>query len=137
MTRIREVWPRALLSNGSCAAPDTPRLITQAGNVETTRRRWSLTAALRALLAATLVTAGLTPAFAQEKVASASDDEAPVLQEVIVTGSRIAAPNAVSTRPIQVLTADYVEQSGKTDIGDVLLQLPQVLTNSVGQDLGN
>lgn len=59
------------------------------------------------------------------------------LNEVIVTGSRIAAPNEVSTSPIQVLSAQYIETSGKTDVGDLLTQLPQNFVNAQGQDLGN
>src|SRR6202795_3889710 len=47
------------------------------------------------------------------------------LEEVIVTGSRIAAPNEVSTSPIQVVTAKEIQQGGKTDIIDLLNQLPQ------------
>jgi iron complex outermembrane receptor protein len=63
-------------------------------------------------------------------------DSAP-LQEIIVTGSRIAAPNEVSTSPIQVISAKSIQVSGKTDITDIISQLPQILTNDLGQDLGN
>jgi iron complex outermembrane recepter protein len=59
------------------------------------------------------------------------------LQEVIVTGSRIAAPNEVSTSPIQVISAKSIQVSGKTDIADVISQLPQIFVNDLGQDLGN
>jgi iron complex outermembrane recepter protein len=59
------------------------------------------------------------------------------LQQIVVTGSRIAAPNAVSTSPIQVITAQSIKVSGKTDISDVINQLPQIFSNDLGQDLGN
>jgi iron complex outermembrane recepter protein len=59
------------------------------------------------------------------------------LQEIIVTGSRIAAPNEVSTSPIQVISAKSIQVSGKTDITDVISQLPQIFVNDLGQDLGN
>jgi len=59
------------------------------------------------------------------------------LEEIIVTGSRIAAPNEVSTSPIEVLSSKYIETSGKTDITDLINQLPQIYNNSLGQDLGN
>lgn len=59
------------------------------------------------------------------------------MQEIIVTGSRIAAPNEVSTSPIEVLSSKYIEVSGKTDINDLLMQLPPNFNNSLGQDLGN
>jgi iron complex outermembrane recepter protein len=61
----------------------------------------------------------------------------PPLQEIIVTGSRIAAPNEVSTSPIQVISARSIQVSGKTDISDVISQLPQIFINDLGQDLGN
>jgi len=63
--------------------------------------------------------------------------DSPPLQEIIVTGSRIAAPNEVSTSPIQVISAKSIQVSGKTDITDIINQLPQILTNDLGQDLGN
>src|SRR6202034_4080570 len=69
--------------------------------------------------------------------APASDAANQPLQEIIVTGSRIAAPNEVSTSPIAVLSSKYIEVSGKTDINDLLMQLPQNFNNSLGQDLGN
>jgi outer membrane receptor protein involved in Fe transport len=67
--------------------------------------------------------------------ALAADDEEPAqLQEVVVTGSRIAAPNLTSTSPIQVISSKTIQQTGKNDISDVLLQLPQNFNNSIGQD---
>ncbi len=75
------------------------------------------------------------PAFAQQRPAVATDE--PVLQEVVVTGSRIAAPNAVSASPIQAITAADIQASGKTDISDILYQLPQLLNNDLGQDFSN
>ncbi|HEX3397651.1 MAG TPA: TonB-dependent receptor [Steroidobacteraceae bacterium] len=59
------------------------------------------------------------------------------LQEIIVTGSRIASPNEVSTSPIQVVSAQSIRVSGKTDISDIITQLPQNYNNDLGQDLGN
>lgn len=53
------------------------------------------------------------------------------IQEVIVTGSRIAAPNLTSTSPVQVITSKEIQQQGHTDVVDILNQLPQVMQNSV------
>jgi iron complex outermembrane recepter protein len=72
--------------------------------------------------------AAMAPAFA------ADDAEPAQLQEVVVTGSRIAAPNLTSTSPIQVISSKTIQQTGKNDISDVLLQLPQNFNNSIGQD---
>src|SRR5258708_533998 len=85
------------------------------------------------LAAAAAVALPSMSALAQQ----APDVSAEPLQEIIVTGSRIAAPNAVSTSPIQVLSSKYIETSGKTDISDLITQLPQNFNNSLGQDLGN
>ena len=59
------------------------------------------------------------------------------LEPVVVTGSRIAAPNLTSTSPIQVVTANDILISGKSDISDIINQLPQNFNNDLGQDLGN
>jgi iron complex outermembrane receptor protein len=75
-------------------------------------------------------------AMAQQAPAT-STGPAPELTEIIVTGSRIAAPNEVSTSPITVISSQYIATTGKTDITDLVNQLPQILNNSIGQDLGN
>src|SRR5262245_21965246 len=68
----------------------------------------------------------------------AADETAPTqLDQVVVTGSRIAAPNQESTSPIQVVTAEDIRTSGKSDISDIMNQLPQNFNNDLGQDLGN
>jgi iron complex outermembrane receptor protein len=67
----------------------------------------------------------------------ATQNTAPVIEEVVITGSRIAATNLTSTSPIQVVTAKDIQTSGKTDISDIMLQLPQNFDNGLGQDLGN
>ncbi len=58
------------------------------------------------------------------------------LEEIIVTGSRIAAPNEVSTSPIVVISSKSIETTGKTDISDLIMQLPQNFNNALGQDFG-
>ena len=78
---------------------------------------------------------GPTPAaFAQTAVADQASEK---LEEVVVTGSRIASPNAASSSPIQVVSSKDIQLSGKTDISDILMQLPQNFDNGLGQDLGN
>ena len=83
--------------------------------------------------AAALAAVGL-PAIAQQKVEAAQAE--PQLEEVVVTGSRIAAPNLTSTSPIQVVTAKEIQAGGKTDIIDVINQLPQFFQNT-GSDFSN
>ena len=67
----------------------------------------------------------------------AAQAETEPLHEIVVTGSRIAAPNEVSTSPIVSLSSKSIQVSGKTDITDIISQLPQIFTNDLGQDLGN
>ena len=57
--------------------------------------------------------------------------------EVVVTGSRIAAPNQTSASPIQVVSSQSIEDTGRNDISDILNQMPQIFNNDIGQDLGN
>ena len=52
----------------------------------------------------------------------ANEDEA----DVVVTGSRISAPNLVSVSPITSVTGAQLQQTGSVSIGDVLNNLPQV-----------
>lgn len=74
-----------------------------------------------------------TTALAQQ----GADDEQDQLQEVVVTGSRLASPNQVSASPVQVVTAEDIRTTGKVDISDIINQLPQNFNNDLGQDLGN
>lgn len=48
------------------------------------------------------------------------------LQEVVVTGSRIATPNQTSISPVQFVSAKEFAQLGATRVEDVLNRLPQV-----------
>ncbi len=89
----------------------------------------------RQILFAAAIASFSMSAFAQQ--APEGPKETEPLQEIIVTGSRIAAPNEVSTSPIVALSSRYIEVSGKTDISDIITQLPQNLNNALGQDLGN
>src|SRR5579885_879202 len=99
------------------------------------------TAALLSIVA-TFATLCMSPLTALGQAAEQTQQEAKAeqslqLQEVVVTGSRIAAPNAASTSPIQVVSSETMEATGKSDVTDILNQLPQVMNNGIAQDLGN
>jgi outer membrane receptor protein involved in Fe transport len=83
----------------------------------------------RIALAVSLVISGA--AFAQ-----APQDEAGIA-EVIVTGTRIVSPNMTSTSPILSVTSEEMRSGGRADVSDMLNMLPQINSNSQGQDLGN
>ena len=78
-----------------------------------------------------------TPVVAQQAPTQIADQTEPALEEVVVTGSRIASPNEVSTSPILSISSQSIKVSGKTDITDLINQLPQIFSNDLSQDLGN
>jgi outer membrane receptor protein involved in Fe transport len=90
------------------------------------RRNFLLRAAVLVATATGLAGAA-TAVWAQAAKAGAEDGQ---LEEVVVTGSRIMLPNMVSTSPIEVVTAKDIQVGGKTDITDVIMQLPQNFNNS-------
>ncbi|RYY08546.1 MAG: hypothetical protein EON55_20215, partial [Alphaproteobacteria bacterium] len=45
-------------------------------------------------------------------------------QAIIVTGSRIASPLATSVSPVQVIGAQAIQQSGVTNVQEILLENP-------------
>ncbi|MEP6549268.1 MAG: TonB-dependent receptor [Gammaproteobacteria bacterium] len=90
---------------------------------------------LKSISADSYLLAQAVPTGSQQAVAAQADSQP--LEAIIVTGSRIAAPNEVSTSPIQVITSQSIQVSGKTDISDIINQLPQNFNNDLGQDLGN
>ncbi len=89
----------------------------------------------RLLIAGAILVSSL-PALGQQAPAPEAAAAEP-LQEIVVTGSRIAAPNEVSTSPIVALSSNYIQVTGKTDIADLIQLLPQNFNNALGQDLGN
>jgi outer membrane receptor protein involved in Fe transport len=64
----------------------------------------------------------------QAQAAAPADEEAP-LQEVVVTGSRIAAPQLESVSPITAISGDEVRNTGVTRVEDLLNSLPQVVAD--------
>jgi iron complex outermembrane receptor protein len=60
-----------------------------------------------------------TPALAQQPPAAASEQ----VQEVVITGSRIAQSIAQSTQPLSVISSADIERTGLASVGDLLQQL--------------
>jgi len=76
------------------------------------------------------------PATAQQAPAAAAEPE-PVLQEVVVTGSRIPVPaNISATSPTTIVSSQEIQLQGHTDITDVINALPQNIIGS-NADFGN
>ncbi|MDE2305141.1 MAG: TonB-dependent receptor, partial [Gammaproteobacteria bacterium] len=82
--------------------------------------------AVHAALTGGAIAATIGTAQAQQAPASTSDTQ---LQEVVVTGSRIAVPNNVSISPVTFVTAAQIQETGITRVEDLLNQLPQVFAS--------
>ncbi|TWB56362.1 TonB-dependent receptor domain-containing protein [Nitrospirillum viridazoti] len=74
------------------------------------------------IAAGALMALAATTAQAQQKQQAAADDS---LEEIVVTGSRIARPNLTQPTPVQVINAEAIQATGLTSTVDVLSQLPQ------------
>ncbi len=96
----------------------------------------SVHALRKRLLFAAAIAVTSMPALSQQAPTAAATPDA-TLEEVIVTGSRIAAPNEVSTSPINVISSKDIQVYGKTDVTDIVNLLPQNFNNALGQDYGN
>lgn len=82
----------------------------------------------RALYGAAVVTA----ATGIPAVASAQDE---VLEEIVVTGSRIATdPNLVTSSPVTSVSAAEVELTGITRLEDLVNDLPQIVPEATAND---
>lgn len=87
------------------------------------------------VLSAAVTLAGTGSLLAQQQ--TANNSASPVLEEVIVTGSRIPVPaNISATSPLTVVSRDEIQQQGHTDVTDFINQLPQNSING-NSDLGN
>jgi len=68
-------------------------------------------------------------AQAQVAPAKVAAETTPELQEVVVTGSRIAAPNLDAISPVTAITAEEIKTTGVTRIEDLVNSLPQVVAD--------
>jgi iron complex outermembrane receptor protein len=75
------------------------------------------------------MTIGMPAAFAQNAPAP--------MQQVLVTGSRIASPNAESPSPLQVLTGADIAASGVTNLQELLLKNPTLGTPTISRTNSN
>lgn len=81
----------------------------------------SVRSLLLAGAAAGMMTLPALPAMAQDQV-----------EEIVVTGSRIASPNLVSTSPITTVGQEEIKLSGTTRVEDLINQLPQSFATQTG-----
>jgi iron complex outermembrane receptor protein len=68
---------------------------------------------------------------------TADTTASPVIEEVVITGSRIPVPaNITATSPIQVITSQDVALQGQADTTNIINRLPQIMLGP-GADFGN
>ncbi len=82
--------------------------------------------AVRLALTGGTLAASFGAAQAQEAAKPAAAPASEELQEVVVTGSRIAVPNAISISPVTFVPSVQIAEMGVTRIEDLLNSLPQV-----------
>jgi iron complex outermembrane receptor protein len=85
--------------------------------------------AIHAALGGGSLVASIGAAHAQTAPATAANAPSDQLQEVVVTGSRIAVPNQTSISPVTFVSAAEIQQTGVTRVEDLLNQLPQVFAD--------
>jgi len=84
---------------------------------------------------------GLTSSFMLTQYAVAQDEQADesgdLLEEVIVTGSRIARADVDSASPVTVIDRASMEITGLTDVGDLLQTIPSMSGSPIGTTTNN
>jgi outer membrane receptor protein involved in Fe transport len=83
----------------------------------------NIRSAVRSCITASIATAALAPVMFASQAFAAEDDE---VEEIIVTGSRIAQPNLEGISPVTTVTAEDLKVQGVTRVEDLLNRLPQV-----------
>ncbi|MDP9088681.1 MAG: TonB-dependent receptor [Pseudomonadota bacterium] len=92
-----------------------------------------------ALFANAAATAGLGVAAAATTTATVPNDTpapTPVLEEVVVTGSRISQPGLEAISPITTVSSEEIKAQGTVRIEDLLNNLPQVFADQ-GSNISN
>ena len=85
-------------------------------NIQNTRER---------LLASTMIGGAALLALAASP-AMAQDQEATQVEQVVITGTRIAQANLVTTSPVTQVTGEEITNAGVSRVEDLVNQLPQV-----------
>jgi len=84
---------------------------------------------------------GLTASLMVTGVAVAQEDQdenaEDLLEEVIVTGSRIPRADVDSASPVTVVDRTFMEVTGLTDIGDLLQSMPSMSGSPIGTTTNN
>ncbi len=78
-------------------------------------------------------TFGVTVALAQQGETQApTGGSEPPIEEVVVTGTRIRQNQGSFANPVTTITSQTLEQSGKTELADLLTQMPALVGSITG-----
>lgn len=99
-------------------------------------RRISISGSAMALAMLYSVPAMAQSAEAQAAPPAEAAEEADEGTAIIVTGSRIARPEADSPNPVTSIGAENIQQSGLTNLTDLLIQNPALIGSSTTADAG-
>ncbi|HEX9208437.1 MAG TPA: TonB-dependent receptor plug domain-containing protein, partial [Steroidobacteraceae bacterium] len=58
------------------------------------------------------------------------------MEQIVVTGSRIAMPNMEAISPVTAISAEEIKATGQTRVEDILNKLPQVFA-AQGSNISN
>jgi iron complex outermembrane recepter protein len=108
-------------SQANTSQANTSQANTSQANASQANAQTSTQTGTQQLLAQATVPTAAAPA--------ATNGAALQLQEVVVTGSRIATPNQTSISPVQFVSSQEFSELGATRVEDVLNRLPQVFAD--------
>ncbi|GAA5445772.1 vitamin B12 transporter BtuB [Microbulbifer sp. NBRC 101763] len=97
-------------------------------------KRNILSSAIKTALGVSVVLGATGQAFAQE---SADANDATLVEEVIVTGSRITRSNLEAATPITTVNSESIEFSGMVNSADVLRSLPATGVSGISSSNSN
>lgn len=82
---------------------------------------------------------GFAPVVLADTAAGPADTATPepALQEVVVTGSRIRRVDAETANPVLVIDQKMIQESGITQIGDLLQRIPSVSGSATNPNVNN
>lgn len=84
---------------------------------------------LRRGLLATAVTSAMLAGAGAASAQNSNSDEEKVLDQITVTGSRIAREGFITPSPVTSLSSEEIRATGAVTIGDLMTRLPQLAPN--------
>ena len=90
--------------------------------------------AVRYALAMRAAGGAFIPAAYAQQVAASSE---PALEEVVVTGSRIRRVDVETANPVLVIDQKTIQESGITQVGDLLQRIPSISGSAVNPNTNN